>query len=86
MQTQNTVFDDLAKLMTGALGMAQGVGDEARSFVRAQADRIVADMDLVSREEFDAVKDMAAAARAEAEALRDRLAALEARLAEVARG
>jgi BMFP domain-containing protein YqiC len=81
MQSQNTVFDDIAKLMTGAMGMAQGVGEEAKSFMRAQADRFVADMDLVSREEFEAVKHLAAEARAEADALRGRLEALEKRLA-----
>ncbi|NWG53463.1 MAG: accessory factor UbiK family protein [Hydrogenophilaceae bacterium] len=86
MQSQNTVFEDIAKLMTGALGMAQGVGDEAKNFMRAQADRFVADMDLVSREEFEAVKDLAAAARAEADALRARLEALEAQLSELRRG
>jgi BMFP domain-containing protein YqiC len=85
MQSQNTVFDDIAKLMTGALGMAQGVGEEARSFMRAQADRFVADMDLVSREEFEAVKELAAAARAEADALRARLETLEAQLRELRR-
>jgi BMFP domain-containing protein YqiC len=81
MQTENTVFDDLARLMTGALGMAQGVRDEAKSFLRAQADRFVADMDLVGRDEFEAVKQLAADARDEIEALKERLAALEARLA-----
>lgn len=77
MQSQSSVFDDLAKLMTGAMGMAQGVQDEAKSFMRSQADRFIAEMDLVSREEFDAVKQMAAEARAEADALKARLAALE---------
>ena len=80
MQTQSSVFDDLARLMTGAMGMAQGMGDEAKSFMRGQADRFVAEMDLVSRDEFEAVKQMAAAARAEADALRERLTALEAAL------
>jgi BMFP domain-containing protein YqiC len=80
MQTQSSVFDDLARLMTGAMGVAQGVGDEARSFMRAQADRFVAEMDLVGRDEFEAVKQLAAEARAEAEALRERVAALEALL------
>jgi BMFP domain-containing protein YqiC len=81
MQTQSSVFDDLARLMTGAMGMAQGMSDEAKSFMRAQADRFVAEMDLVSRDEFEAVKELAANARAEADALRARVAALEARLA-----
>lgn len=77
MQTQSSVFDDLARLMTGAMGMAQGVGDEAKSFMRAQADRFVAEMDLISRDEFDAVKQMAADARAEADALSRRVDELE---------
>lgn len=80
MQTQSSVFDDLARLMTGAMGMAQGMGDEARSFMRSQADRFVAEMDLVGRDEFEAVKQLAAEARAEADALRERVAALEAAL------
>jgi len=80
MQTQSSVFDDLARLMTGAMGMAQGVSDEAKSFMRSQADRFVAEMDLVSRDEFEAVKQMAADARAEADALAARVEALEAAL------
>ncbi|MBY0563555.1 MAG: accessory factor UbiK family protein [Hyphomonadaceae bacterium] len=80
MQTTSSVFDDLARLMTGAMGMAQGMGDEAKSFMRTQADRFVAEMDLVSRDEFEAVKELAAAARAEADALRERVEALEAAL------
>ena len=80
MQTQSSVFDDLARLMTGAMGMAQGMGDEAKSFMRSQADRFVAEMDLVSRDEFEAVKQMAVDARAEAEALRAKIAELEAKL------
>ncbi|HET9232039.1 MAG TPA: accessory factor UbiK family protein [Vitreimonas sp.] len=82
MQTQSSVFDDLARLMTGAMGMAQGMGDEARSFMRAQADRFVAEMDLVGRDEFEAVKQLAAEARAEADELRKRVAKLEASLKE----
>lgn len=82
MQTQSSVFDDLARLMTGAMGMAQGAGDEAKSFMRAQADRFVAEMDLVGRDEFEAVKQLAAEARAEADALKERVAALEAALKE----
>ena len=80
MQTTSSVFDDLARFMTGAMGLAQGAGDEARSFMRSQADRFVAEMDLVSRDEFEAVKQMAAEARAEADDLRARIAALEALL------
>ena len=80
MQTQSSVFDDLARLMTGAMGMAQGVNDEAKSFMRAQADRFVAEMDLVGRDEFEAVKQLASEARAEVADLRARLAALEAQM------
>lgn len=78
----SSVFDDIARLMTGAMGVAQGVGDEAKSFVRSQADRFVAEMDLVTREEFEVAKQMAADARAEADALRARVEALEKLLAE----
>jgi hypothetical protein len=78
MQTTSSVFDDLARLMTGAMGMAQGMNDEAKSFMRSQADRFVAEMDLVSRDEFEAVKQLASEARAEADALRERVSALEA--------
>lgn len=81
MQTKSPIFDDLAQLMTNAIGAAQGVGDELRAVMRAQAERLIADMDLVGREEFEAMKDLAQSARAEADALADRLAALEARLA-----
>jgi len=80
MQTQSSVFDDLARLMTGAMGMAQGVSGEAKSFLRSQADRFVAEMDLVGREEFEAMKQLASEARAEADALRERVEALEAKL------
>jgi BMFP domain-containing protein YqiC len=73
MQTQSTLFDDLARLMTGAMGVAQGVGDEAKTFMRTQADRFVADMDLVSRDEFEAMKDTV-------RELREKVAELEARL------
>jgi BMFP domain-containing protein YqiC len=82
MQSQSSLFDDLARLMTGAMGMAQGVGDEAKSFMRAQADRFVAEMDLVGRDEFEAVKQLASEARAEADELRKRIAELEALLRE----
>ena len=77
MQNPSSVFDDFAKLMTGAMGMAQGVQDEAKSFMRSQADRFVAEMDLVAREEFEAVKQLAADAKSEVDALKGRLAALE---------
>ena len=85
MQTQSSVFDDLARLLTGAMGMAQGAGDEAKNFMRAQADRFVAEMDLVGRDEFEAVKQLASEARAETAALREKVAALEAVVAQLKR-
>ncbi len=78
-QTNNRLLDELAKLLTDAAGAAQGVQREVSTLVRAQGERIVRDMDLVSREEFEAVKAMAQKAREENEALANRLAALEAR-------
>ena len=80
MQTKNPFLDEFAQLMTNAMGAAQGVNDEVKAVMRAQAERFIADMDLVGREEFEAVKAAAIAAREEAEALRARLDALEARL------
>jgi BMFP domain-containing protein YqiC len=77
MQTRNPIFDEFAKLATGAAGVAQGVGEEARAFWRSQIERILVDMDLVRRDEFDAVKDLASAARSEVDALKARLDALE---------
>lgn len=85
MQTRNPLFDDLARLATGAAGVAQGMGEEARAFWRAQIERMVADMDMVRRDEFEAIKDLAAAASARAEALEARVAALEAAAAPAAR-
>jgi BMFP domain-containing protein YqiC len=81
MQTQSSVFDDLARLMTGAMGVAQGMGQEAEGFLRSQADRFVAEMDLIGRDEFEAVKQMAADLKSENDELRARLEALEASIA-----
>lgn len=80
MQSTSSILDDVARLMTTGMGMAQGVQDEAKSFMRAQADRFVADMDLVTRDEFESVKAMAAAAKQESAELRQRLERLEALL------
>lgn len=74
MQTQGTVFDDLARLMTGAMGVAQGVSEEAKTFVRTQADRFVADMDLVSRDEFEAMQETVRELRARIDELEAKLA------------
>lgn len=81
MQTRNRVLDDMARVATGALGVASSMRGEVEARLRAQFDRLLGDMDLVTREEFDAVKALAARAREEQESLTERLAALEARLA-----
>lgn len=70
MQTKNPFLDEFAKLTTGAMGLAQAAGEEAKTAFRAQADRFVADMDLVRRDEHDALKAEVAALRAELAALR----------------
>lgn len=77
MQTRNRLLDDLAKVATSALGVAGGVKDEVEGRLRQQFERILADMDLVTREEFEVVQDMAAQAREEQEQLLERLAAME---------
>ena len=79
-QTNNRFFDEIGRLMNDAAGAAQGVKREVDAVVRNQAERILRDLDLVKREEFDAVKDMARLAREENEALKTRIAALEAKL------
>lgn len=81
MQTNSRLFDDLARLATGALGTAQGVKSEWENLFHQRLERFIADMDLVPREEFDAVKAMAVLAREENEALSDRLDMLEKQLA-----
>lgn len=78
MQSENRVFDDLAKMVNGVAGTLTGMGREAESAMRERFREFVGGMDFVTREEFDAVKAMAATARAEADALKARLDALEA--------
>ena len=80
-QTSNRLLDDLARLMTDAAGAAQGVRREAESFFRSQAERVLRELDVVQREEFEAVRAMAQLAREENERLAQRIAALEARIA-----
>ncbi len=80
-QTSNRFFDEVGRLMNDAAGVAQGVRREFDTLFRTQAERILGDLDVVKREEFEAVKDMARLAREENEALKARIAALEARLA-----
>lgn len=70
MQTQNPILDELAKLTTAAMGMAQAAGEEAKAAFRSQADRVAAELDLVRREDFEALKAELAALRLEVEALR----------------
>jgi len=77
MQTQSAFFDEIAKLMTEATGAADGVRREAETVFRSQVQRLVADMDFVSREEFEVVRDMARAAREENESLKARIVSLE---------
>lgn len=79
MQTRNRFLDDISQLMTNAAGVAQGVKDEAETAVRQRVERWLADMDLVTREEFEAVREMAVKAREENEALKARIEALEAK-------
>ncbi len=78
-QTRGRIFDEFANLMTNAAGVANGVKREAETAVRAQVERILASMNVVTREEFEAVREMAALARDDNDALRRRLAALEAK-------
>ena len=78
MQSQNRFFDDLSRLATGAAGTFAGMGREFETRFRERMREMVGEMDMVTREEFEAVKEMAANARAEADALRDRIDALEA--------
>jgi hypothetical protein len=80
-QTTNRFFDEIARLMNDATGVAQGVRREFDTLFRNQAERILRDLDVVPREEFEAVKDMARLAREQNEALTARIAALEAKLA-----
>jgi BMFP domain-containing protein YqiC len=79
-QTSSRFFDEIARLMNDAAGVAQGVRREFDTVFRSQAERILRDLDVVQREEFEAVKEMARLAREENEALKQRMAALEARL------
>ncbi|HID67491.1 MAG TPA: accessory factor UbiK family protein [Roseibacterium sp.] len=77
MQTRNKIMDDFSQLMTNAMGVAQGAKDEAETAMSSMMDRWLAKRDLVTREEFDAVRAMAQKAREENEALKARIVALE---------
>lgn len=77
MQTRSKILDDVAQLMSNAMGVAQGARTEAETAMKGMIDRWLADRNLVTREEFDAVRAMAQKAREENEALKARIAALE---------
>jgi BMFP domain-containing protein YqiC len=81
-QTNNRLFDEMARLMNDAAGVAQGVRREFDTLFRHQAERWLRDLDIVQREEFEAVKEMARLAREENEALKKRIEALEGKAAE----
>jgi len=78
MQSRNRLLDDMAQLMTNAMGVAQGAREEAETAMKSIVDRWLADRDFVTREEFDAVRAMAQKAREENAALQARIEALEA--------
>jgi BMFP domain-containing protein YqiC len=80
VQTTGRLYDEIAKLMNDAAGVAQGMRREFDTVLRAQAERILRDLDVVHREELEAVKEMARLAREENEALKARVTALEAKL------
>lgn len=83
-QTSNRLFDEMARLMNDAAGVAQGMRREFDTLMRTQAERILRDLDVVQREEFEAVKEMARLAREENEALKARIAELEGKSAKAA--
>jgi BMFP domain-containing protein YqiC len=80
MQSENRLFDDVARMASGALNMLTGLKNEVEGMVRNQMESWMAGMNLVTREEFEVARQMAATARDEQEALKARIAALEAKL------
>jgi BMFP domain-containing protein YqiC len=83
VQTTNRFFDEVARLMNDAAGVAQGVRREFETLFRNQTERFLRDLDIVKREDFEAVKEMARIAREDNEALKARVAALETRLSQL---
>ena len=77
MQTQNPFLDEMAKLSMAAMGLAQAAGDEAKAAFRAQADKMVAELDLIRRDDFDVLRAEVVSLRAEVEALRDGAATIK---------
>jgi len=82
MQTRNRLLDDIARVANGAAGVATGMRDEVEGLVQQRVERVLSRLNLVTREEFEAVKAMAAKARSEQEALEKRLDDLETKLSE----
>lgn len=80
MQSKSKPLDDLSNLVTNAVGAVKGVGDEVRAMGRSQAERIIADMDLVGRDEFEVLKEMLAKSQTEVAALKKTVATLEKKL------
>lgn len=85
MQTENRLLDDLARMANGALNTLSGLREEVETRVRERVERMLTDMDMVPREEFDAIKAMAQKARAEQEDLAARVAELERKVAELSK-
>lgn len=85
MQTKSKPLDDITNLVTNAMGAVKGVGDEVKAMGRAQAERVVSDMDLVTRDEFEILKVMVLASRDENEALKKKITALEKKLKTLAK-
>ena len=83
MQTSNKLLDDLARVASGALGVAAGMREEVESAMRQRFARVLGDLDVVTRDEFEAVKAMAVKARTEEEALKLRIVKLEAQIAQL---
>jgi BMFP domain-containing protein YqiC len=80
MQGENKIFDDISRMANGAIGAVAGMGREVEAMVRQRVEKYIGGLDLVSRDEFDAIKAMAEKARTENDALKARLDALEAKL------
>lgn len=80
MQSSNRLFDDVARIFTDAAGAAQGVKREAETLLKAQAERLIRDMDIATREEVDVLRDLVTALRSRNDALEARVVALESRL------
>jgi len=86
VQTTNRFFDEMARLMNDAAGVASGVRREVETIFQTQAERVLRNLDVVTREEFEAIKEMAAKARDENERLSARVSALETKLGAAPKG